>query len=302
MRCPSCGYENVSQALECSNCRKFLDPIAALVTVTSGQEAQPQNQNLPVANTVLNLTPTPLPVQPIQTAEEFLPSKYKPAKRQIISPDPEFLAESDGASNLIKLAQKFGENVGPTLTEAKCSRCKRVVERNSMVLAPAGKEEMICKRCEAKIARKIESAPLRQKRIQMLGGFLLGAIAAGVLMMYSKWYGLSATQTELNWQWAAFIGLIIAVAVRIGSLNRPSFLLQGIAVVLTILTQFVFLYACLNALNRNSLTFGDMPKALQAAGPGVLQYGFIGLGILLAIILPSALVFGRKETVYTVSD
>lgn len=294
MRCLSCGSMNAPHVLECVKCRAILDPIAAAATV--GIASDPANL---VASAPDPLELPPVSARPVvaNSAASVGGGRWQPVRPNLGSADLEFLADSSGSTRLREMGSK---NPNGLLVEGagsiECPRCNRVVERKTMVMVRVSGEqaEYLCRDCFGRATRKEELAPARQARRRMLGGFGAGLVAAIVCIQFATQFGLSP-ERSLNWQMAIPVGLIVGLAVRLGALNKPNMMVQGIALVLAAVALVGSAYLCLDRLYGPNLAFGNMFTALQQLSPSFLDYALVVVGLILAPVVPSGIVGGHKE-------
>jgi hypothetical protein len=308
MRCPSCGFLNAAQALECTNCKTLLDPILATLTVeapsdpfSSNLPAWPSNQFKPITapqpNGNAKAPPRPpLPSVPGMSlsgtsAPTMTHSRYVPS-----SADLDFLVESIGSSKY-KAPPVHEERVMSfaPISQAKCPICGRKVTANELVLTQTKHQQYICRDCQARAASKEENAVKRDVLLRSLTGFLAGLLALGICILLANQFGVSVAERKLNWSLVPIAGAAIGLAVRLGARNKPTFALQFIAIFLALATLAGSAYICLNTLTGVTLSPGGAVEILKTIPPQGPDYALIGAGLLLAFVIPSGIFGGQTE-------
>ncbi len=291
MRCFSCGTPNAPHILECVNCRKILDPIAAAVTVGGPAQAQAQTQ-VQVQEGFL--------LEPVRVAapspQEAVSLGLHPARRNLASADLEFLVDSAGSNRLQRQDGRLilPEGLQPTWP-VRCPRCRRSVPYDKMVLAVRGRDEQVCQACQARQVEQEERLPGRLDGLRVLGGLLMGLIGLLACVLFARQLGLAANGREINWVMSLGVGIIIGTAVRLGGFNKPSAALQWIALGLAIVALTLVLLISAEAINGSGLSLGGLPDAIRATGAGLIDYALGGLSLLLAFGIPSGIIGGHKE-------
>ena len=296
MRCFSCGSLNASQALECTRCRKLLDPIAAAATVAIYPDPiemaapafegtkMPSSSSLPALSMKLA---SPLPPPP--TAYRF-----EPSRRSLTSADLDFLTDSIGSTRLKELQAIAPPPTTTGLTQ--CASCRRMLGSDRILQAQAKRGKPICVDCQARQANREEGSVRRKDQLRIVGGFLLGAVAGVGCALLTPQFGLDPAHHTFNWPLAAAVGAIIGLAVRLGGLNKPGAALQIVSLVVSAGGLLGCLYLGLNNLYGRTLNFDQALDAFKVANPSLLDYFLIGLGLLLAFVIPSGVFGGHDDS------
>ncbi len=309
MRCLSCDFVNVAQAYECANCKKILDPILASLLVerpsntpvgtASGVPAS--LMSAPAWQSSGSKTAPPRPPLPTAPAAPTTPAAEAPNQERFSnryvpsSADLEFLVDSIGGNRLKETNSQLKEPPQPFEIEVICPSCKRQVARSTLVLDPQGRYEKICQACQARTATRQDATPRRQARIRLAGGIILGGIVALTCILLATQFGVSLAKRELNWTLTAIIGAAIGVAVRVGAFNKPNMAHQFIAVILSGVAIIGSVYMCLNTLAGVSLTLNSAIDSFKTLTVELADWGLVGLGLLLAFVIPSGVFANDKE-------
>lgn len=299
MRCLSCGLMNAPHALECTSCKKILDPIAAAVTV--GVASDPLVASVQVAAPAANGVPSrpPLPELDSLTGMPVTAVRKTSNRRGKVDVEVDFLVDPKDSRRLVELTSPKSsiEHLPRFDVITKCPRCGKKVESVNMVLALQGKHERICQECQARLASKEEAAPVRRDIYRQLAGAVAGLVAGIVIMSFARQFAIIENRT-INWPITLAVGAIIGLVVRLGALNRTGPLLQWFSLLIALGTVAASLWNCLSFLNNNVLALnleavtGALDKLNPA--PGLMDYAFVALSLLIAFVIPSSIFGGSK--------